>query len=123
MDDEEKVTPKQLLAEIDRYLKSREGFYTAGDRELATLFKNAKTHLHRLAGLSDSSDSPGSKAAVNAAHDNRREPAPGGTQYEPKPTEARGVENQPKSFEAAREMFEEAHNKFMEQVGAKEGDK
>ena len=122
MTDEDTITPKELLANIDRYLKSREGFYTAGDRELASLFKNAKTHLNRIAGFS-TSDSPGSKAAVNAAHDQKREPAPGGTQYEPKPTEPRGPEDQPKTYEQAREMFEEAHNKFMEQVGANNEEK
>lgn len=117
---EEKVDPKDLMDQIGRYLKSREGHYSPGDRQLASLFKEATTHLSRLIGVSGTDDSPGAKAAVNAAVNGKRETSPGGTQYEMKPTEARGLENQPKSFEEARNMFDEAHQKFMDQVGASE---
>src|SRR6266576_1386279 len=89
----DKVEPKELLEQIRAYLKSREGSYTAGDRELASLFKQADVHLSRLIGLSSEADTPGSKAANNSAQREQRT-TPGGTQYDVKPTEARDLDSQ-----------------------------
>lgn len=113
----DELSPKEMLEHIRRWRKERDGHYSAGDRQLNDLFKNAETHLSRLIGVSASGDSPGSKAAVNAITREKRDPAPGGTQYDSRPVEPRGVENQPKTFEDAKGMFDEAHKKFMEQVG------
>lgn len=108
------ISHKELLENIEAYLEENRGHYTAGDRELAALLKQGKTHLSRLMGVSNSSDSPGAKAAVNAIQANKRETAI--TPEDAGKTEARGIENQPKTYEEARGMFDEAHKKFMTQV-------
>jgi hypothetical protein len=113
----DELTPKEMLEHIRRWRKERDGHYSAGDRQLADLFKNAETHLSRLIGVSASGDSPGSKAAVNATNREKRESGTPGSQYDARPVEPRGVENQPKTFEDAKDAFEEAHQKFKDAVG------
>jgi hypothetical protein len=116
----DKLTAKQMLEYIDQWFKDHEGHYSPGDRQIQQLFKDAKIQLSRMEAYEDGTSSPGTKAASKAIDYNRRSDTPEVTQYNMKSVEPRGLENQPKTYEDAAKMFQEAHDKFMEQVGGKE---